>query len=54
MIFPVWTLKSIKNTFGMEYDERMIIKFLWNEGADARDIADRLQTNFRQTSDTIW
>jgi hypothetical protein len=29
--------------FGMEYDQRMIIKFLWNERADARDIAPRLQ-----------
>jgi hypothetical protein len=30
----------------MEYDQRMIIKFLLNEGADARDIVDRLQTQF--------
>jgi hypothetical protein len=29
----------------MEYDQRMIIKFLLNEGADARDIADRLETD---------
>jgi hypothetical protein len=46
MIFPVWTLKSVKNTFGMEYDQRMIIKFVWNEGTDACDIADRLQAQF--------
>jgi hypothetical protein len=30
----------------MEYDQRVIIKFLLNEGADARDIADRLQAQF--------
>jgi hypothetical protein len=46
MIFPVWTLKSVHSPFGMEYDQRMIIKFLWNEGADARQIADRLHTQF--------
>jgi hypothetical protein len=31
----------------MEYDQRVIVKFLWNEEADARDIANRLQTDFR-------
>jgi hypothetical protein len=46
MIFPVWTLKSVKNTFGMEYDQRVIIKFAWNERTDACDIADRLQAQF--------
>jgi hypothetical protein len=30
----------------MEYDQRVIIKFLWNEGADARDIGDKLQVQF--------
>jgi hypothetical protein len=30
----------------MEYDQRVIIKFLLNEGADAHGIADRLQTQF--------
>jgi hypothetical protein len=47
MIFLVWTLKSVQSIFGLEYDERVIIKFLWNEGVDGRDIGDR------QTSDTI-
>jgi hypothetical protein len=42
MIFPVWPLKSAHGPFGMEYDQRVTIKFLWNEGADARQIADRL------------
>jgi hypothetical protein len=43
MIFPVWTLKSVNGPFGMEYDQRVIIKILWNEEANARQIADRLQ-----------
>jgi uncharacterized membrane protein YpjA len=30
----------------MEYDQRMILKFLLNEGADARDITDRVQAQF--------
>jgi hypothetical protein len=30
----------------MEYDQRMIIKFLLNEGPDACDIADKLQAQF--------
>jgi hypothetical protein len=48
MIFPVWTLKSIKNTLGMEYDQRVIIKFLWNHAADTSQIAARLQTQFTE------
>jgi transposase len=46
IIFSVWALKSIENTFGMDYDQRVIIKFLWNEGASARQIAARLQAQF--------
>jgi hypothetical protein len=30
----------------MECDQRVIIKFFWNGEIDARDIADRLQTQF--------
>jgi hypothetical protein len=30
----------------MEYDQRVIIKFLKNEKADTRDIADGLQVQF--------
>jgi hypothetical protein len=30
----------------MEYNQRVIIKFLWNEGVDTRDIADKLQAQF--------
>jgi hypothetical protein len=32
----------------MDYDQRVFIKFLWNEGADARDIAARLQAQFAE------
>jgi hypothetical protein len=48
MIFPVWILKSVNNPFGMELDQRVIIKFLWNDGADAHQIADRLQAQFAE------
>jgi hypothetical protein len=48
MIFPVWTLKSVNDSFGMEYDQRVTIKFLWNEEANARQIADRLQVQFAE------
>jgi hypothetical protein len=50
MIFPVWTLKFVDGPFGMECDQRMIIKFLWNEGANAHQIADRLQEQFAEHS----
>jgi hypothetical protein len=30
----------------MEYDQRVIIRFLLNEGPDAYDIADKLQAQF--------
>jgi hypothetical protein len=32
--------------FRMEYDQKMIIKFLLNKGANTRDIVDRVQTQF--------
>jgi transposase len=34
--------------FGMEHDQRVIIKFLWNEGANARQITARLQRQFAE------
>jgi hypothetical protein len=37
----------------MEYDQRVIIKFLLNEGTDTRDTTDRLQTDWRQTGDRL-
>jgi predicted transposase YbfD/YdcC len=48
MIFPVWTLKFVNDPCGMEYDQTVIIKFLWNEGADARQIATRFQAQFAE------
>jgi hypothetical protein len=50
MFFPVWTLKSVHGPFGIEYDQRVIIKFLWNERVDARKIAVRLQAKFAEHS----
>jgi DNA-binding MarR family transcriptional regulator len=50
MIFPVWTLHSVHDPFGMEHDQTVIIRFLWNEGAYARQIADRLQAKFAEHS----
>jgi hypothetical protein len=32
----------------MEYDQTVIIKFLWKERTDARQIADRLQAQFAE------
>jgi hypothetical protein len=32
----------------MDYDQRVIIKFLWNERADARQIVEKLQTQFAE------
>jgi hypothetical protein len=46
MIFPVWTLKFVNDWFWMEHDQRVIIKFLCNEGRDARQIAARSQAQF--------
>jgi hypothetical protein len=34
----------------MEYDQTVIIKFLWNERADARQIAARLQAQFTENA----
>jgi hypothetical protein len=48
MIFPVWTLQSVHDPFGMEYDQTVIIRFLWNDGAYARQIADILQAEFAE------
>jgi hypothetical protein len=46
MISPVWSSKSAKSTFGMDHDQRVIIQFLENNGADTRQIAARLQAQF--------
>jgi hypothetical protein len=41
----------------MQYDQKVIIKCLWNDEADARNIADRLQAQFGEhvyQLRTIW
>jgi hypothetical protein len=43
---PVCILKSVKSPFGVEYDQRVIIKFLWKEKSDTGQIAARLQVQF--------
>jgi hypothetical protein len=35
-------MTDVKGKFWMEYDQRVIIKFLLNEGIDAHGTADRL------------
>jgi hypothetical protein len=39
--------------FQMECDQRVIIKFLLNERADARDVADRLSAQCGEHADAI-
>jgi hypothetical protein len=46
IIFLFCALKSVKGTFDMEYDQRMIMKYRLNEEGDARNIADNLQAQF--------
>jgi hypothetical protein len=46
MIFPIWMLKSVNGTFGMEYDQRVMSKFLLNKRDDAHNSANRLQAKF--------
>jgi hypothetical protein len=50
-------LKFVKDLFMMEYDQRVIIRFLWNERIDANQITARLQTQFDEhvyKLGTIW
>jgi hypothetical protein len=46
IIFPFWTVKSVKGLVMIEYDQRVIIRFLWNERMDANQITARLQAQF--------
>jgi hypothetical protein len=39
-------LEFVKNLFMMEHDQRVIIRFLWNEGIDTNEITARLQAQF--------
>jgi hypothetical protein len=46
IIFPFWTLKYVQGPFMMEYDQRVIIRFLSNDGIAADEITGRLQAQF--------
>jgi hypothetical protein len=43
-----WTIKNVTFAILMEYEQRVIIKILFNEGADARQIAERLRAQFHE------
>jgi hypothetical protein len=43
-----FTKPSLNETFRMKYDQRVIIRFLQNEGADVHNNAQRIQTEFAQ------
>jgi hypothetical protein len=45
---PDCTLKDVPLAILMEYEQGVIIKFLFNQGADARQIAKRLRAQFRE------
>jgi transposase len=47
------TLKNVTLAILMEYGQRVIIKFLFNEGADARQIAQRLRAQFHENADAL-
>jgi hypothetical protein len=42
------TVKDVTLAILMEYEQRVIIKFLFNEGPDARQIAERLRAQFHE------
>jgi hypothetical protein len=44
------TLKDVTLAIFMESEQRVIIKFLFNGGADARQIAERLRTQFHENA----
>jgi hypothetical protein len=48
IIFTFCTLKPVEGTFRMEYDQRVIIRFLWNDGVDAHEIIHRRQAQFAE------
>jgi hypothetical protein len=53
IIFPFYTFERVNDTFRTESDQRMTIKFFLNKGANAGDIADRLQAQFREHADEL-
>jgi hypothetical protein len=42
------TLKDVKVDIPMEYDQQVIIKFLFNERCDASQTVERLKTQFHE------
>jgi hypothetical protein len=48
IIFSFCILKPVQGTFRIEYDQRVIIKLLLTEEADARDIVDRRQSELSE------
>jgi hypothetical protein len=48
IIFLLCTFKYVNETFRIEYDQRMIIIFLYNEGINDHDITQKLQAQFAQ------
>jgi transposase len=46
-------LKDVTLAILMEYEQRVIIRFLFNEGVDARQIADRLRAQFHENADAL-
>jgi hypothetical protein len=48
MIFPFRTLKSVQGLFMTQYDQRVIIRFLWKERIEANQITARLHAQFGQ------
>jgi hypothetical protein len=47
-------VKSIKSPFIIEYDQRMIIRFLWKEGIGANEITTWLQAQFGEHAYKLW
>jgi hypothetical protein len=50
IIFLSCPFRSVNTPSRTEYDQRVVIKFLWNEGADVRQIVIRLQAQFGEHS----
>jgi hypothetical protein len=47
-------LKDVKVYIPMEYDQRVIIKFLVNERCDANQIVERLEAQFHEDVYSLW
>jgi hypothetical protein len=51
--FPSWTPKSVKGMFMIGYYQRVIMRFVWNEGTDANQISTRFQAQFGRHADKL-